>query len=49
MKNFGAYIKMDSQLNLTHIPFKAADLSKCDDYPVIPKNMPFSRNVRRIY
>lgn len=48
LKNYGAYIRLDSQLNLTYIPFKAADLLKTDDYPVIPNDLMFTRNVRRI-
>ena len=48
MKNYGAYIKLDSQLNINYVPFRAADLSKVDDYPVFPGNLNLTRNVRRI-
>lgn len=48
MKNYGAYIKLDSLLNLTYVPFRAADPLKADDYPIFPGNLKLARNVLRI-
>ena len=48
MPNYGAYIKLDRQLNLTYNIFKAADLHVKKDYPSIPDDLKIHRNVRRI-
>lgn len=48
MKNYGAYIKLDSHLNLTYVPFRAADPLKSDEYPIFPNDLKLSRNVLRI-
>lgn len=48
MKNYGAYIKLDDQLNMNYSIFKAAEPNAKTDYPAIPSDLKYSRNVRRI-
>lgn len=48
MKNFGAYIKIDDELNLNYNIFKAAEPNGKTEYPSIPADLKYSRNVRRI-
>ena len=48
MKNYGAYIKLDDQLNLTYNMFKAAEPNPKTEYPIIPSDLNYNRNVRRI-
>lgn len=47
MKNYGAYIKLDDQLNLNYNIFKAAENNGKADYPSIPTDIKYNRNVRR--
>lgn len=45
MTNFGAYIKLDSQLNLSYNLFQDSELKA--EYPKVPQNLKMNRNIRR--
>lgn len=46
MKNYGAFITLDNNLNLKYNIFKAADPLK--NYASVPNNLKLSRNIRRV-
>lgn len=46
MKNFGAYIIMDNDLNLSYNLFPAAESRA--EYPIVPSDLKVTRNIRRI-
>lgn len=45
MKNYGAYITLDDQLNMSYNLFQAAEPNV--EYPVIPSDLKLKRNIRR--
>lgn len=48
MANYGAYIKLDNELNLSYHMFKAAEPLRKRDYPEVPIDIQMSHNIRRV-